>query len=759
MNSRFERLLKPSSIAVFGGDWAGVVVERCRNAGFEGSLWPVNPNRQMLGNERCYRSLDELPGVPDACFLGVNKDLTIDLLRALNELGAGGAICFASGFGETADQDADGLARQTRLIDAAGDMPVLGPNCYGLINYLDKVTLWPDQHGGKPVERGVAIITQSSNLAINLSMQRRGLPLAYLLTAGNQAQTTLAQLASVVIEDERVSALGLHIEGFSDVRAYEALAASARRLGKRVVVLKTGVTPLGRAALMSHTRSLSGNDAAASAFIERLGMRRVSGLGEFIETLKLLHLPRKIGGFRVLSMSCSGGEAALVSDCAAAAQLETPALNQAQKDDLRAVLGTTIALANPLDYHTQIWNDQQAMQAMIKGMLQPGQAPADNTTPDNTVSANDQFTTLADTAVLVLDFPREDRCTAPSWHLAVDVFAVATQHWQGVPVVMASLPENMPESVVESLMDQNIVALCGMDDGFKAIHNAAWLEEVASRAVPEAVWLVEDKRELPFEATELSLVDGAGTRGTQPSARRASQEAWGLVQTAVPDKATPRKLDESTAKRWLNRFGVAVPVNVRLSFADVRSSRRLSRALDKASPTFTYPVVAKGLGIVHKSEANAIELGIGNRRELERAIQRIDCVGGCLIEEHVQGVVAELLVSVICDPVHGLLMTISAGGITTEVLNDSVHCLLPVTRDELDRRIDKLRCAPLLNGFRGRAVVDRVRLLDALDSVQAAAMQLGERLVELEINPLMCTASACVAVDAYIAVRDLPAPN
>jgi len=144
-------------------------------------------------------------------------------------MGAGGAICFASGFGERVALDSHAENRETRLLEVAGDMPIIGPNCYGLINYLDRVLLWPDQYGGKPVDRGVAIITQSSNIAINLSMQKRGVPVAYLLTAGNQTQTSLAQLAAAVLEDDRVTALGLHIEGFSDIRAFEALAERAWR--------------------------------------------------------------------------------------------------------------------------------------------------------------------------------------------------------------------------------------------------------------------------------------------------------------------------------------------------------------------------------------------------------------------------------------------------------------------------------------------------------------------------------------------------
>lgn len=751
VKNRFERLLSPKSIAVIGGQWAASVILQCRKLGYTGDIWPVHPTYKSLEGLVCFASVEDLPDAPDACFLGVNNESTIDVVESLCRKGAGGAICFAAGFSETASRDTQGESRQARLIEAAGDMPMVGPNCYGLINYVDKVALWPDQHGGRAVENGVAIITQSSNIAINLTMQQRGLPVAYLLTVGNQAQTTHAELASAVIEDARVSALGLHIEGFSDIRAFEKLASRARELGKRVVVLKTGVTQLSRAALLSHTRSLSGDDAAASAFLERLNMIRVHGLGEFIETLKVLSSQRPVGGYRLLSMSCSGGEAAMMGDVAQSVGLTFPVLGSAQKTDLNVVLGEQLRLSNPLDYHTAIWDDSDAMVGMVRGMLQAKPAPG-----SDTVSANDQFKSIADIALLVLDFPRQDRCNLDSWKAAADAYIEATRDWQGFTAVLATMPENMPESMADYLMAAGVVPLAGMRDGLLALRNAAWLDIAAQIEESPPVWLA-DQRTVTARAAVLSLLDGQG-KGMQvsdkPSARRTSQQAWGLVKAAKSDPQVPRMLDESTAKRWLNRFGVQVPVNVRLSFADVRSSLKLSKALDKVSPTFSYPVVAKGLGLVHKSEANAIELHIENRRDLERAIQRINCEGGCLIEEYVKDGVAELLVSVVHDPVHGLLMTMSAGGIFTEILQDAEFCLIPATRDELDRRLQRLRCAPLLNGFRGRAKVDRECLLDALEAVQQAALQLGDRLVELEVNPLICTADSCIAVDALVAVRD-----
>ena len=120
-------------------------------------------------------------------------------------------------------------------------MPVLGPNCYGLINYADGALLWPDQQGGKRLKKGrtgVAIIAQSSNIAINFSMQQRGLPLAYILTAGNQALVGISEMALTILDDPRVTALGMYVEGFDSIASMEALAQKSRDLNKPVVVYK-----------------------------------------------------------------------------------------------------------------------------------------------------------------------------------------------------------------------------------------------------------------------------------------------------------------------------------------------------------------------------------------------------------------------------------------------------------------------------------------------------------------------------------------
>ena len=202
-----SRLFRPRSVAVFGGWWAENVIEQCQKSGFDGEIWPVHPKRDEIRGIPCYRSLADLPGPPDAAFLGINRHAVVEVAAELSAMGCGGAVCFASGFAEAGEEEL-----QDALVAAAGDMPLLGPNCYGVLNYLDGAMLWPDQHGGRAVDSGVAIISQSSNIAINLSMQARGLPMAYVACVGNQAQTSLADMARSLLADPRVTAAGLYID-------------------------------------------------------------------------------------------------------------------------------------------------------------------------------------------------------------------------------------------------------------------------------------------------------------------------------------------------------------------------------------------------------------------------------------------------------------------------------------------------------------------------------------------------------------------
>ncbi|GGH39303.1 Acyl-CoA synthetase (NDP forming) [Cribrihabitans marinus] len=671
-----SRLLRPESIAVIGGgDWGRSVIEQCRKMGFSGPIWPVHPSREEVSGLPAWRSVADLPGVPDAAFVGVNRLATIEAVRALSAGGAGGAVCFASGFREASAEDESGAGLQAALLAAAGDMPFLGPNCYGFINYLDGALLWPDQHGGVRTDRGVAIVAQSSNIAINLTMQTRGLPLAYMVTAGNQARCGLAGIGAHLIEDPRVSALGLYIEGIGDLRAFEALAARAGALGKPIVALKVGRSDQARTAAVSHSASLAGSEAGARAFLDRLGIARAATLPEFLETLKLLHVAGPLSGTRIASVSCSGGEAGLVADIAPEHGLGFPPLTPHQQSALRSVLGPMVALANPLDYHTHVWRDVPAMTQVFAAM------------------------TGADLAMtlLIADFPRADRCDAADWDCVVEA-AIGAHLQTGRPMaVVATLPELMPETVSARLMAAGVVPFSGLSEALAAF---------------------------------------AGGRTPQPAPP---------PPVMLPEPVAPAPvLAEGEAKRRLQDFGLRVPRGRRC--ADAAAAGRAAAALGGR-------VVLKGEGMAHKTEAGAVVLNLCGADEVEGAARAMPAER-FLVEEMVGGAVAELLIGVVKDAAHGYVLTLGAGGILAELLDDRASVLLPATDAMICDALDGLRIAPLLAGYRGRPPARRDAILAAVRAVADYARAHAATLEEIEINPLICTPDDAVAVDALIRQRE-----
>ncbi|QND41021.1 acetate--CoA ligase family protein (plasmid) [Rhizobium leguminosarum bv. viciae] len=677
-----DRLLRPQSIAVFGGRVARRVIEQCDRMGFAGEIWPVHPKLDEVLGRSCYRSVSDLPSAPDAAFVGVNRTLTVEIVRSLSEAGAGGAVCYASGFSEATAELSDGAELQQALLDAAGDMPILGPNCYGLINGLDGALLWPDQHGMQRIERGVAILTQSSNIAINLTMQTRGVPIAYVVTAGNQAQTSLADVACALIDDPRVTAVGLHVEGFGDLSALERTATMARRSRKPVVVLKVGRSEQAKRAAVSHTASLAGSDAVADAVLARLGLGRVQTLPALLETLKLLHVAGPLASHSISSMSCSGGEASLMADAAVGRNVEFPALQPQQLPRLRRVLGEMVTLSNPLDYHTFVWGDLARQTEAFRAMFEGGYA----------------------LNLVVLDFPRGDRCDPSEWAMTADAVMTAAAATGALAGLLATLPENMPEPIADRLMANGIIAFCGIDETITAAEVAAGIGRAWDRPPP-----------LPL--LDVSFMDGE-------------------IET----------LTEADAKAELAAFGLPIPRGLLASSPD--------QAAEQAE-RLGFPVVLKALGIAHKTEAGAVVLNLKDTQAVSNAAAAMPPNAGYLVEKMVDPPVAELIVGAIRDPVFGLSLTLGAGGIFVELLEDSIILPLPATKTDIHAAISRLKLAKLIYGYRGRPKGD---LEAAVGAVSAAADYVVRNAAcpeELDINPLMVLPEGfgVAAVDALIRRR------
>ncbi|MDP9463397.1 MAG: acetate--CoA ligase family protein [Actinomycetota bacterium] len=657
-----RRLLAPRSIAVVGGAPAERVVRQCLKVGFVGPIWPVHPTRTEMAGVACLPTLDALPEVPDAVFLGVNRHATVEAMATLRSIGAGGAVCYGSGFAESGEADL-----QRDLLDAAGDLPFFGPNCYGFVNTFDRVALWPDEHGMGIFDRGVAIVSQSGNVAVNLTFQQRGLRLGTIISVGNQASVGMEDCVSAFLDDSRITAIGLFLEAVRDPQHFATVARRAHAQGVPIVALQTGRSAAGAAIATSHTGSMSGRAAAYDALFTRYGVATVTTPAEMLETLKLLDNGGRLSGRRIVSMSCSGGEASLVADLSEHGTLRFEPFTHQHKHRIESTLTELVTVSNPFDYHTFMWGDREAISRCFTAVMDGPQ----------------------DATVLVLDAPPSPDNDPSSWVLAADALADAAESTGHRAVVVATMAECLNEQLRTHIIGRGLTPLLGLSEGLAALQAAA-------------------------------IVGGRCDSAHDP--------------VIVPGHT--RLVDEAEAKARLAALGVEVPAGKVVSAADVES----------AAAEIGYPVTLKALGLAHKSETDAVKVGLGDTDALADAMAAMPAADNYLIEATVTDVVAEVLVAVRRDPPIGWLVSLGFGGVMTEVWGDVTHLLAPVTDDDVRLALTTLRSYPLLTGFRGRPAAD----IDALASLVVTLTEavVGTSVVEVELNPVLVGQRGAVAVDA-----------
>src|SRR5215207_9486372 len=495
MTTRLSRLLSPGSLAFIGGAECEVAIRQTRGLAFPGEIFAVYPKRAELAGIACVRSVDALPLAPDVAFVAVRRELAVDVISDLRARGTGAAVVYASGFSETGSE---GRHLQDSLLKAADGMPLIGPNCYGFVNYLARAALWPDEHGGTPRGKGVAILTQSGNIAVNFTITRRALPLAAVFSLGNQADVDIAAMLEALAADDRITAIGLHLETVKDPARFVLAAEAARLSRKPVVALKTGRSEQGARVAMSHTNSLAGSDALYDALFERCGVARVQSITAFVETLKFLHHGPLFGN-RVVSMSCSGGEAALIADMAERRALRFPPFGEATRTRVAATLNEYVAIDNPLDYHTFIWNQEDKLVATFSAVLSGG----------------------FDIAMLILDIPMVPGIEASSWRVAALAFLKAQEQTGARAALVASLPECLAEDFALHLSAAGIAPMAGLDDALTAFEAAAMI----------------------------------GRNWSMPASPAP-------IAVRPPAEGAVRLLSEHEAKIRLERYGLAVPAGV-----------------------------------------------------------------------------------------------------------------------------------------------------------------------------------------------------
>ena len=695
---RLKRFMRPSSLAYVGGRAMGAAARQCRSMGFTGPIYWINPKGESDAGVTGLRNVEQLPPGIDGAFLGVNRQVTQELVPLLAARQVGGVVCYASGFAELGNE---GRGDQTSLIASAGDMALLGPNCFGLINCLDAGALWPVAHGAPAVSSGAAVLSQSGNFAYNLSMLPAQFPMAYLISLGNQAQLGVAPLVRELLQNPQVTAIGLHLEGMTQIEEFASVARDALDQGVPIVVLKTGVSAKGAELAKGHTSSLAGTDSVYDALFQRYGVIRVHSVGAFIETLKAATVARRDPAAQLFGLACSGGDAGMIADQAEAANVALVDLAPAMLPELDRILPPFAQRQNPLDFTTAIWGDPAALGSLVDTVLQHS----------------------ADSDVLLaIDFPTEASGERPQCEMLLRLFADKLGAAQRQGLVCSVFPGLMPEVQRRRLHEAGIPAFDSLELGLQAWSSLARYQRLRS-----------DTAALP--ARHLAL---------------------------MPDQVattTGRTLSEWEARERLSAHGLPfakgrrVPVAQAVQLSNDLRFPLVMKVVSEAIPHKT-EVGGVALNLANPQEvARALE-----RMQAQLALHCPEVpFEHVLLEPMAPPPLAELIVAVRREAGFGMSLILGSGGVWVDILRDSVTHLLPTNREAVAAALQSLRLAPLWAGFRGSRPVDLNPVIDAVLALASYAQAHAETLLEVEINPLFVYADGCLAVDALMNLDPLGA--
>ncbi|MFD1985405.1 acetate--CoA ligase family protein [Mesorhizobium newzealandense] len=687
MTQPLDALFRPKSVAFIGGSNLNPALKYHSDLGFSGDTWVVNPKYESLQGFPCFPWIEALPQAPDLAFIAIRREAALEAVGSLRIKGCRAIVCNAAGFAETG---ADGGNLQAELVAAAGDMAMLGPNAVGLVNFVDPMAAMMDQFGVHSVEKGVAVVSQGGGLLCDAVFSDRGLPITHLVGGGNQAVTGMEACVDYLLDDPRVTAVGLSFESLRDVSVLRKAAAKALKLRKPIVAIKFGKTTAGAQAAASHTASMTGAGAAWEALFDRLGIISTNSESEFFETLKLFHSGQVPKGRRVLVTAVSGLLGVMLADHLSAAGFELPQPTGDRVARLREVLPLMATPGNPQDVTMGAWNDKDRQTAIYSALLDEGY----------------------DAALMVQNYPREGMWDISEYAAQVEALGAACRGRDVAAMQLAPMIDCFPAHARDHTQSLGLAAMQGLEECMRAMSHGVWWRErreeliaagleqltVAPSIVPEAGTYQD-------EASAKSLLAGAGVR--VPKSRVSNPEKAHEVAAEIGFPVVLKALDS----RLLHKTEVGA-VRIGLSSAkDVRDAVEKMRSdMGRLAPNIPLNLV--------------------------------------LVEAMAANTVAEVLASVTYDPSVGPVMMIAGGGVEAELWNDSTLVAAPFRREELSRALDRLKLAERVKGWRGRPAGDREALLDTLEALGLFAITEGAE--EIEINPILVGREGALAVDAVL---------
>jgi acyl-CoA synthetase (NDP forming) len=699
-------LLAPTSVVVIGasrsqGGAGRAILHNLNAKGFTGKLAAVNERavpEEMIAGEPAYRSVAEVPWVPDLAVIAVPAAAVAGVLAECGAAGVRGAVVISAGFAEAGN--ADGQAELVRIAHRHG-IRLIGPNCLGVLNTDPAVRLDATFALSTPRATelgGVGFAAQSGALGVSVldAAWQRGIGVSGFVSLGNKADVSGNDMLLYWAGDPRTSVIALYLESSGNPRRFRRIAAQVARV-KPIVALRSGRSLAGARAGASHTAAAATPDASTCALFRDAGVIAAESTEELVDIAMLLSTQPVPTGRRVVIVGNAGGSGALAADAAHDAGATLPVLSSETMTRLKAAVGAAASLQNPVDLGAMAGPADYA--AALGVLRASGEADAlvvihaaTGAQPTNTV--------IRTIEQAELDAGREIPGSEPV-----------------PPVTMAAVMIGAPPPRVGVL---------------------PWygFAESAARAVAKAadlgVWRAGSTTALPGP-TEIPVpedVDRAAVAAFLESAPR-SPDGW---------------LHGGAAAELLQLLRVPVCATI--------SVRGAAAAVDAAA-SIDGPVVVKSgaAGLTHKSELGAVIVGVQETDEVFAAAQRVMAATGSdeLLLQPVVPAGQELLLGLSL-PAGGVpIVMVAAGGIHEEVLDDRVLRTLPLAPGGADEMVDELRCAPMLHGHRGSPALDRAGVAEMLHRI-AVLDVIAPQIRELDINPLLVGRHGVIALDAKVRV-------
>jgi len=694
-----DALIAPRSVAVIGASEdpdriGGRPLSYMRAAGFQGQVFPVNPNRASVQGLAAYPSIRDVPTAPDVCVVAVQASLVPEVLEQCAERGSRAAVVFSAGFAETGE---DGRRAQERVaeIGSRTGMRILGPNCLGVFN---AATGWMGTFASPfrqapPLPGTISIASQSGAVGSELFslLRRRGLATGTWITTGNESDVDVADAIAFLVEDAGTNVVVAYGEGVARGRALRAALERAAEAGKPVIFMKTGRSQAGAAAVRSHTAALAGSDRVYGALFRQLGVIRVATFEELVDAAYIATFPQRPKRRRLALMTISGGVGVQMADAAADFGLEVPELSERTQRELKALVPFTSG-RNPCDVTAQVFNDIGLVSRYLRIMLADGDF---------------------DAAVLFLTMVVASEDT--SRRLIAELDGVMKEFQDTILIISLLAPPPITE-LYEA-------AGCPLfQDPTRAVRAAEVLCRLSESRTRRAPARVVD---VPAGARRLTGHSRAGpgaaaTAMTEHESMRVL-EGWG-----VPCAARRVVHSEEEAVSAAQELGGSV-------------------ALKLASP-----------GVVHKSDVGGVLLDVTGEKAVREGYRTLVQRGGhpTVLVAAMAPAGVEAVVGVSRDPTFGPAVMVGLGGVLVEVLDDVAFRLAPFGLDEARRMIDELKGARLFRGFRGAPVADVDALAVLLTRMSAFATAEEGNCVSVDLNPVrvLPQGQGVLVLDALIEV-------